>query len=158
MKNAIYGITKGDKVVIMLAFLTGLLLTMTMAVSFIVNGLPHDAFVAVFALVIVAIGWFPFVAFVQESMHHVNGWSYEAGCYDRWMTYRDVDMHVFVSKRPKVRNAYRVAFMADDYDDPFEGHCYVIVHEYDDYGTLNNVLSNAETTAISLIVEELSNQ
>jgi hypothetical protein len=118
------------------------------------NGIP-DLWVGAFMLALVIFGWSPFVGFTVASMHNVDGWSYEGGCYDKWITYRNHDMHIFVSKRPKVRHAYRVAFMADDYDDPFEGHCMTIVYEYDDYGNLHDVLANAEVFAIDLIIGEI---
>jgi hypothetical protein len=155
MKNAIRGITKGERSVILMSFILGLMLSAVLAISVVSAGTIGDPWVFGFVVTLVVSGWLPFAYMVHEAQHNVDGWHYEAGCYDRWIEYAGVDMHIFVSKRPKVKDAYRLAFMADDYDDPFEGHCLTIVHEYDDYGPLYRVLSHAETVAYGLIQNEL---
>lgn len=151
MRNTIRKITVGEYAVLAMSFLTGLAITGVMLASAIMHGIP-DLWVGAFMLGMVVFGWSPFVGFAAASMHNVEGWSYEAGCYDKWVVWHDQHMQVFVAKRPKSRHAYRIAILALT-SDPF-GESMEVVHEYDDYGPLHSVLSLAEASAIDIMIGE----
>ena len=114
--------------------------------------IPSEPFAFIMLCALTVGVWVPLVFYVSELVHHVDGWNYEAGTYDKYVWYEDGCVRIMVeTKNHGDTSPYWVSLWVDD-EDYFGDECITMVESYGDYGSLVGVLADAESVAYSLLV------
>lgn len=131
-------------------------LTLTPAVLMVLmwgGDIPTEPFAFIMLCAMTVGLWCPLALYVSELVHHVDGWNYEGGTYDKYVTYGEGCIRVLVETKGHGGSApYWVSFWADD-TDYFGDECITLVESYGDCGSLVTVMGHAESVAYRLLVD-----